>query len=463
MTWRIQLLALAAIAILVVAPWPYLTPDAVNYLSIARSIAHRGELARLGQSQVFHGPGYPVMLAPVFWIADEPFLLISIINAALLAAFGWTAYRWAKLNTPAAAPYVALLVVVNVVVSANFRRPLSETVFCPALFGLAIGYNRILKGQFPKSHWPVLITGQIGLALVRQMGALAAAGFALACLSQAVRGQRRWSNAIGLGALTCLPTAFAVIAWTCYDNARAADFSNADFLASQSTAAAIADWPLHPLSRRLAEGLRVRIAEVGQVTLPGLFKSYAGPERWLDIHTLIFVPYFALLLVGWRRVLRIGDVMAWIWPLYFAAHVYWPFNQSARFTVPMTPVLFVFLWRALDHWPTRRVPLFVTLIALHFAVSFGFTMAVDAPKARAIWGHWPTLQAIAQERRISNATVSVAEDSSDLQLPLQFLLDRPIPVLSTEQIVLSRSDIVSWDDTRKTTPPWKRQVIVKHQ
>jgi hypothetical protein len=445
MTWRIGLLALTAIAALVVSPWPYLTPDAVNYLSIARNLANRGELARLGESQVFHGPGYPVLLAPVFWISAEPWLAISIVNAGLLALFGGLAYRWAKDNTPDAAVYVGLLTVVNVIVTTIFRRPLSETVFCSGLFALAISYNRVLQGTFPGRLWPALIAGQCGLALVRQMGAIAGFGVAAAVTVQAIRGERRWSSALAVGFLTCVPPAIVVVSWTLYDNARAAEFSNADFLATQSSSAAIADWPLHPLTRRLAEGLRVRISEAGQITIPGLFKSYAAPECWLDANTFVYVPYFALLLVGWRRLLRTNDVMAWIWPLYFLAHVYWPFYQSARFTAPLAPVLFVFLWRALDSWPGRRGPLFASLIAAHFAVSLGVYAAADGRKAREQWWHWPELRDVARQARMSQEQVFVDANAIDLRLSLQFLIDRP--VLTTNEG--SAGIVVTWDDERK--------------
>ena len=445
--WRTGLLALALIACQLVSSLPYLTPDTVQYLSIARSLATHGTMLRLGQEQVLYAPIYPFLMTPLFWLGDEPFLALSFLNVALLAAFGFLVYRWCRVSAPGAALFVALLTVVDTTVALNYRRSLSETIFCPMLYGLAILYDRILAGRLPRGAWPFVVALQCAAALTRQIGIFLAIGFAIAALLQAVHGRRSWRNALLVSALAIGPPVLIVAAWTNYDNARATQFSNTDMLASTARNGVVTDLPVSPLSLRLSEGLRVRIAETGRTTIPGLYNSYSK-GRWLDINSLVYLPVFALVLLGWRRQLRTGGVLAIVWPMYFLFHVYWPFDQSGRYAVPMIPFLFVCLWDSLERLGSCRRPLFAVLIAAHFAVSFGFFVMIDAPRARDLRAQWPALRDIAD--RYADQPLGVARNSFELQLPLEFFLDREVPVLPPDEIgSVPGRVVVEWDDVNK--------------
>src|SRR5262249_13074602 len=65
---QLAVLGLAAWVVLVAAqivtPLWYPTPDACNYLSIARSIATQGTVTRLGDRNPMYGLGYPLLVSP---------------------------------------------------------------------------------------------------------------------------------------------------------------------------------------------------------------------------------------------------------------------------------------------------------------------------------------------------------------------------------------------------------------
>ena len=218
--------------------------------------------------------------------------------------------------------------------------------------------------------------------------------------------------------------------------------------------AAIADWPLDPVSTRLSEGMRVRVGEVGQLTIPGLYNSYSK-DGWLGINSLLFAVVFVFVLVGWRRLLSRGDVMAYIWPVYFLFHVWWPFGQSGRFTMPMVPVLCLCLWHALERLGTCRRHLFVVLIAAHFAVSMGHFLVIDAPRAWALRSHWPQLRAIAE--RHAGDRMGVTKSSFELAPPLAMFLQRDVPVVAPGQAERGARIMLEWDDAK--LPIERRRIL----
>jgi hypothetical protein len=463
MSWR---WAWAAVGVLVamqlVSPWPYLTPDATAYLSMARSLAHQGTLLRFGDPHVRFGPAYPFVISPVFWLTDEPFLLITLLNTALLALFAIAIFGWARCVAPDAAPYAAAFAVVNVVVLAMFRRPLSETVFCPLLFAIAIGYNRALAGSLRSRWWAVLVPASCVLVLTRQAGVMLPVGFACAVLWQAIRGRRRWASAIPFAAIATVPPMLAVVGWAAFDGAKAhrqGDFHHVSALRTDRGPEA-ADLPTGPLPRRVAEGLRVRVAEVGRVTLPLMSKVYAPPETWLHQCTLFYVPWFALIVYGWVRHLReTDDAMAWMWPWYFALYVYWPFDQAARFTAPLAPLLLVFTWRAVGNLRGWRPTVFVVLISLHLLISLGTWIVTDRPRGHGLWKHEPELHRIAEEFRGRPDELAVDSDAPEIARLMELWLDHPIPVVTAHEP--SPRWVVGWGSDQKRTPLQSRTVVLR--
>src|SRR5262249_19109572 len=95
------------------------------------------------------------------------------------------------------------------------------------------------------------------------------------------------------------------------------------------------------------EGLHVRIAEVGQLVVPGMFGSYTRAEDWWDPNLLVSLPLFVFLWLGWVNLIRQQpDVFLVTFPLYIALYVYWPFNQAGRYFSPVLSVILLCLWSA---------------------------------------------------------------------------------------------------------------------
>ncbi|MCE9562281.1 MAG: hypothetical protein K8U57_09525 [Planctomycetes bacterium] len=459
--WWVWAAIMVLVAVQIVSPWPNLTPDAVGYFSMARSLAQDGTLLRFGDPHVRYGPAYPVAIAPLFWLSPEPFLLLNLLNVALLAVFGRVVYVWALEVATEAAPYIAALAVVNVVVLAMFRRPLSETLFCPLLFGVAIGYNRALAGTLKPRWWAILVPCSCVLALTRQAGLLVTVGFATALLWQAIRGRRGWRSAIGFAVLAVAPPTAAVILWAAIDGARVhrpGDFSHVAALKTGPGPDA-ADMPTSPLSRRVIEGLRVRVAEVGRVTLPLMSKVYARSETWLHASTFIYFPWFALIVYGWLRHLRESDdAIAWMWPFYFALYVYWPFDQAARFTAPLVPLLMVCLWRAVGNLGGWRPKLFAVLTVLHLLIALGTWIVTERPRGYGLWMQWPELRRIADDFRDRPDELAVDPEASELARPLEFWLDRAVPVSIPGE---TGRFVVGWSDELRRVPLEQRRVVVR--
>lgn len=91
------------VAVQVVSPLWYPTPDSCNYLSMARSIATEGTVTRLGTRNPMYGLGYPVLVSPVFLASEQPFLLLSLVHLGWAGLYVWGTYRWVRRYAPEAA------------------------------------------------------------------------------------------------------------------------------------------------------------------------------------------------------------------------------------------------------------------------------------------------------------------------------------------------------------------------
>ena len=112
------------IACQLVSSLPFLTPDTVQYLSIARSLATHGTMLRLGQEQVLYAPIYPALMTPSSSGSARSRSWPCRFRAErsrLLATFGFLVYRWCQVAAPGAALFVALLTVVDTSVALNYR------------------------------------------------------------------------------------------------------------------------------------------------------------------------------------------------------------------------------------------------------------------------------------------------------------------------------------------------------
>ena len=382
---RLWLAMFALLLAVQISPWWYPTDDGATYLSLGRCVAEGRPLASLGRSGLGVPPGYSLLIAPLFLISDRPFLGISILHWALAVALMIGVHRWARRHAPEAAVVIAGLVVLNAAVWIHYRRTLKEIAFLTAIVWSAEALESLVRAAGWRqlaARLPLAGLLFIAVVLIRYSGGVLFAGFAAAVLLRLWRHETRRGQAVAiLAALGAAAAASAMLlVW----------YGGTVYLQG------FVD-PSTGLADRLSEGMRLRISDVGRVSIAGMFKSYSD-DGWLDANMLAYLPACALIAAGWWR-LGWGrqDVLALTFPFYFALYVAWPFGQSSRFMLPMLPALFACAWFGLGRYPRWRPGLFALSLAAHFATSFGYWVAVDARRAVAGDAYWGPIDGFAAE------------------------------------------------------------------
>jgi hypothetical protein len=421
------------IGVQIITPLWYPTPDACSYLSIARSLASGEVPTNLGSRNLVFGIGYPVILCPAFWTSASPFLLVTSINAALAMAYVAGVIVWVRRFDATAWP-IALMALGNAVVLAIFRRALSEPAFMAGLIWFVV--------CLPNPTIPVVrvraVAASAGLLLVivliRPTGILFAFGWAVLLSLNVWRGVLSWRRAAALAAVVTVPAATALTINLAHGRAMEAHekslrWSNLEVF-TRSEGAPVTGLSEGSIYRQCWEGLHVRIAEVGRLVVPGMFGAYA--EDWWDPNLLVCLPLFALLWLGWVKLIgQQPDVFLVTFPLYFALHVYWPFNQAGRYFSPVLPLILLCLRSAPQLRPAWRLPLVRVLLVAHFCVAVGHWLLLDQPKALRQAQDWADVERLANSIRTQAATVQVTDGLTPVHLQLQFLLDRPVKNLLT--------------------------------
>ena len=286
----------------------------------------------------------------------------------------------------------------------------------------------------------------VAMALIREPGVVFAPGFVAAALLCVRDRKLRWTDAVGMAAEVAAPAAAGVVAFMIYDRATARAAPSRVF---GTHLGGFLD-PSTPILQRVAEGLRLRISEVGRLVVPGMFKTYAPHGQWMNVNVIIYLAVFALVATGWWRLIRHRrDVFAATMPLYFALYAVWAFDADTRYLLPLLPAIMVSLWFAIQSMTRFPLTVLAALLLLHLAVALGYWTAVEIPRGRECNRQWVTAQAFApdikDELGIVVATHQVPECT---RLMLSFLIDRPVP----EQISQAISPTRDGFSNRRTAP-----------
>jgi hypothetical protein len=421
--------ALAAVQI--ISPLWYLAADSPGYLSIARSLAIGQTPTNLGSPHLVYAVGYPLLICPVFWTPDPPFLLLSVLHAGAATLYLAGVYSWARRLLPEAALPTALLALGQVTVLTLFRRVLSEAMYMPLLIwtinAMDASVSQPGKARYALPSAMLLLAL---LALVRQAGILFAGGFGLCVLGKAWQGHISWSRAWLWTAAVSLPALGVLLAAVSYDQAmgnQLGSWSNLDIFTQSAGRPTELYTDAFPFWQQLLEGCRVRISEIGRLTIPGMYGAHNGPADWLNLNMLLYLPLCGFLVWGWFRLVRVTrDVAALTLPFYAVLHIYWPWDQAGRYFAPVLPVLFLCLWAGFAWLGTRRRTVFMFLAVAHMAVAIGFWMSRDRPAARLEAARWPELERLAGYTRNEPAEVQTRSRFKGVALILSYLLDRQV-------------------------------------
>ncbi len=411
-----------------ISPWWYPTPDAAAYLSIARAIATTHRFRNLGGVHLAYPPGYPLLISPAFLISGRPFVILSAMHWLMALILMAGVYRWTVKLAPEAALLLTGLTMVNVTLWIYFRRTLSELAFMTVMIWTAIMLDAVLDAGSRRSGALKAALGGlllIALAMIREPGVLLGLGFAIAALLRVHDRELRAADSLWMSAMVAAPAAAGVLAFLLYDRATARAAPSAVFGTHLS---GFLD-PGAPILPRIVEGLRLQISEAGRLIVPGMFKSYAAHEQWLNINVVIYLAMFALVAAGWWRLIhRRREVLAATLPLYFALYVAWAFDADARYLLPFLPVLLASLWFVLEPLTRSRLTVLAALLVLHLAVALGYWTTVEIPRGRECNRQWTAVETFVPDLRDATGLIVATHQVPECaRLMLSFLIDRPLP------------------------------------
>lgn len=439
---------LAAIALclgLQISPYWYPTPDGASYLSIARSLASGRPPQNLGSRQLYYAPGYAVFVSPAFWTGDRVFLAISLLHWLAAVTYMLGVYAWARRRFSATPRHnlsrgalprapspdpcriqpllLTAFVLVNVEFWSLFRRTLSETLFMGLLIHAVNALEGIVRAPSGRHRKRDLVTATLlvaALVSVRQAGITVAAGFTVLLMADTCRRRLRWRRAAGFACAVLGPAAGIFLALVLYDRAMVAAAGTPTYLDR------LVDPSLSPAAQ-LSEGLRLRASECGRLLVPGMFKSYGRRGEWLNPNMAIHLPVAAFVLGGWWRwVKKRPDTAALSFPFYVGLYVLWPFDQAARFMVPMLPVLALCVAHALEGRVQRWRPLVAGAVGAHLVAAAGYWLVVDRPRALANHEQWPLVRQICTDVASDQGPVRALDVPLDLRMMIAFALDRHV-------------------------------------
>jgi len=419
---------LAAFSVLLgvqITPLWYSTPDTVVYLSMARSIATRHRLAALGNLQLGLPPGYPLLISPAFLFSDRPFFILSIIHWGMAILLMLGVYRWFHRRWPVAALALTGLVMVNVSVWIHYRRPLSELAFMTVLIWTVQALNAVLTAQSSRrALWRTVPASGllVLLSMIREVGVFCGLGFCVGALINVRRARMRWPAAIVLSLIVGVPSALAVAGFLLPAVAMKAS--------SVAPLGTHVDGLMHPPvaapTERLTEGVRLRITDIGQLLIPGMFNAYARQGNWLDLNDAVFILVSVFVAIGWWKLVRnTTDVFALTLPFYLLAYVVWAFPGN-RYMLPMLPVLLASVWYVIEPLRRRRLPMLAVLFAAHLAVAVAYWVLRDLPRARMCDAQWSTVEQLAASIDHDPRTVATSNVPECVVLMLALRLDRPV-------------------------------------
>ena len=393
--------------------------DASSYLSIARNMAD-GQLQRLDSAHLRWAPGYPVLIAPAFWLSDRPFLLISLIHWGLAMALAGGLWVWFRRVAGPAAGLLTTLVMVNVSLWDLYRLTLSELAFMVWLIWSVHALQRVADSDRARTvaAWSVVAAIVVICgAYTRQVTVFVLGGFGLVMAIRALRGRVTWTRAVVTSVSIGVPVFLAVLALVLWDRARALE-AGGDARSYMQYFAAETMTPL----QQVLEGVRIRVGATGRLMVPGMHKAAPHGGFWVYPTLLVCAGVTVALLAGWwKLVRRNADILLLTAPIYVVFFIVWPYARSTRYFVPILPVLVAALWGLLDRAEAGRLRILLVLVVLHAAVSVGdWIRSLDT---RQLHARWPQLENLVEPMGGEPRHVTVCNVDKDLYLMLMIQTD----------------------------------------
>jgi 4-amino-4-deoxy-L-arabinose transferase-like glycosyltransferase len=145
-------------------------PDSESYWELGRQLA-RGDTYEFSGSRAFRTPGYPLLLAPLFWaFRNQPPVLAARLVGAVLGtvAVGGIAWLARMLFNERAMLIAALAGALYLEAIAMSILVLSEALFCPLMIGQLLLWTCAWRARERRSMWALAISAGVfaGLAVL---------------------------------------------------------------------------------------------------------------------------------------------------------------------------------------------------------------------------------------------------------------------------------------------------------
>jgi len=420
----------AGVLALQISPYWYPKPDSCLYISAAKNFAAGEGLQGLGTGSVMPPPAYPIMLSPAFLFGDRPILALAILQWVFMVFCLLGVYVWANRQLPQYALWITALTVFNLAVGIHYRRTLKEIATMAVLIW-AVNILQSLVASTDRRNTVLCILGAIALVVwvtfIKYPAIMLLGGFGCALLVAMYRKQLTIARGFGIGLAVAIPSSCALLGLLAYERQHQSVAGGPTYTASFQDA-------VMDMDNRITEGIRLRVTEMGRITLPGMMKAYGGPGEWLNVNTIIHCLWFLVLVVGWWSLAQEkNDVLALTFPFYLALYITWPFDQGCRFLVPLAPILLASGWIGLQQLFKVR-PYFLGLaFALHFAAATGYWLAIDLPRAQESHRLWPEIDRLAEiieqeQQNLDEPAYAAMVNSDDgARMMLQLRLDQLVP------------------------------------
>ena len=183
--------------------------------------------------------------------------------------------------------------------------------------------------------------------------------------------------------------------------------------------------PLVAPVARFLHGLIYRINDVGCMLVPALWKASIPPDRLVTLPLILFVLLFALLVIGWRRIVRRKiDVLVLTLPPYLFLYSHWVCDQpGGRFMLPMLPIITACLWYGVGPLARRPTIVFGLLVVAHLAQSTAYWLCIDAPRAYQANQNWSMVDRLAEVIRRDPGEVAITDAADPVCQGLWLELD----------------------------------------
>jgi hypothetical protein len=323
--------------------------DSEHYVGVARAIA-RGEGPSTWRYTVYP-PGAPLVLAPAAWLFHGSFGAISRW-AAILASLSFP-LTW--LYVRRRGQRFALSIAILTVGSAEFLMtatdaPMSDAIYLAVSLGLFLWADAQDRPKEPGFRWPPALLGcglLVALPMVRSIGITALGAVVGVLLLRMIRFPRAEQRARLRWAIPLVGALVILLLWKGF--AGAGDLNYLKYFLRAD---------VHEPDRGLAT-VQQLLARPGKLFLTQVQYARQLMFPWADLDFTWFSPAWLAVLVavtGWWKDLRGPKPFAAIYfLLYLGILLFWPYEIGPRFTIPLVPLLWSYLFAGIAALATAIV------------------------------------------------------------------------------------------------------------